>query len=426
MIRHPSGLGTLCFAEALERFSYYTMSGLLVLFLTGTPDKGGLGWPPQDAVAFFGTYTAAVWFTPLAGGFVADRLTGSRGAMIWGAVFLAAGQMLMCMPAVSKLAWSVNAFYAGLLLLALGNGLFKPNVTVVLGRLYGRAHPLREQGFTLFYVAINIGAVLSALVAGTVAERFGWAFGFGVASVAMLIGLVALMLPALRQSAIEELRVVPAPADTAANSSAASRGPILFIAAMAVFATLFWAAFLQMFGVLSVYIYDEVDRSIAGWTVPAAWFGSLTAAFIIIFGTYFSRLLARLTQSGWRIDTVSRFAAGLAFAAAGFAIVALVAAWPQPSFVWLISFYLLLTLGELCLSPAGNEMAQRFAPPHLAGRLMAVWMLCLAFGSLLSGQIGALADPKQPSPLFTAIAIVLAAAAVVLVAAGPRLRRMVA
>lgn len=476
-VPHPPGVRLLCAAEALERFSYYTMSGLLALFLTGGPGTGGFGWAPESAIRFAGTYTAIVWFAPLLGGWIADRLLGARRAVVWGGVLLAAGQALMAAPVVMPILveaatgqavahaiaewhgplgrlWLVPAdrallsahatyapmtywlstwpFYTGLAVLALGNGLFKPNVTVLLGRLYGPDHPRRDDGFTLFYIAINVGGILSALAAGTIGELFGWAFGFGVAALAMVAG--TLLVIASRRYFSREIdrpsRTISVAPSIGADRNRPTSGRIAFIALMAAFATLFWAAYLQIYGLLALFTYTSVNRTIAGFTIPAPWFGSLPSVYVILVGTSVAAVFRRRQNAGRRIDTVGRFVLGLCFAAGAFALLAggigSSRAGGGTGSAWLLAFYLLLTLGELCLSPAGNEMAARFAPPHLSGRLMAVWMLCLAFGSLLAGWVGSLGSPTMPVPVLAGLAAALAGSGGALALLRHRLRGMVA
>lgn len=474
---HPPGVRLLCAAEALERFSYYTMSGLLVLFLTGVPHTGGFGWNSASAIRFVGTYTAIVWFTPLLGGWIADRFLGAHRAVICGGVLLALGQALMATPVLAPILaeamtgqpvvrsitdwggplgqlWldatdraalsaagpytlityrlSTWPFYVGLAALALGNGLFKPNVTVLLGRLYGPDHPRRDDGFTLFYIAINVGGILSALAAGTIGEIFGWAFGFGVAALAMIVG-TGLVISAGRFFSISNGRSqgdAAAPALETSERSISSRGRILFIALLAAFATLFWAAYLQIYGLLALFTYSSVDRTIAGITIPATWFASLASAYVILIGSTVAAVFRRRQSAGRRIDTVGRFVLGLGFAAGAFALLAggisLTPAGAGTSAVWLLLFYLLLTIGELCLSPAGNEMAARFAPRHMSGRLMALWMLCLAFGSLLAGSVGSLGSPTAPVPVLIWLVAALAASTGLLALLRHRLRALVA
>lgn len=466
--KHPPGLKTLCMAEMLERFSYYTLSGLAVLMLTGLPEKGGFGWNSTQAISFFGFYLSLVWFAPVVGGWLADSWLGTRRAVIVGGAMLAIGQALLAVPAIAPyvtdwlgsqvlqsqlIAAKVElgklslthanqealgdaiplykaisfSFYGGLAMIALGNGLFKPNVTVLLGYLYGPDHGRRDEGFTLFYVAINIGAVAAALVSGTIAEAFGWTLGFAIAAAAMLSSVLLLIF------AGKAIQDADAPFGKSARnidiaaSPALGSATVIYISVFAAFATLFWTAFMQPAGLLSLYTFNQIDRSIGNFTIPAPWLGSLTAFFVIVTGTTFSRSIISLRNRGWTLDTSSRFVFGLALSGIAFLLLAaVVTIFDRPSFLWLVAFYFLLTISELCISPAGNEMAARYATPATAGRIMALWMLCLAVGGLLSGLVGSAADVNRPMIALACLGIGLVISATILWLLRGLLERLVA
>ena len=435
---HPSGVKTLCVAEMLERFSYYTLSGLAVLMLTGSPESGGFGWNSTQAISFFGFYLSLVWFAPVVGGWLADSWLGTRRAVIVGGVMLAIGQALLAVPAVApyvtdwlgsqelqsqmiaakvelgKLSLSGASrealgdalplyqtisfsFYSGLAMIALGNGLFKLNVKVLLCYLYSPDHARRDEGFTLFYVAINIGAVAAALVSGTIGETFGWTLGFAIAAAAMIASVLLLIFAGKAVQDADALSSKSARNSDIAVSPARGSGTVIYISVFAAFATLFWTAFMQPAGLLSLYTFHQIDRSIGNFTIPATWLGSLTAFFVIVTGTTFSRLLISLRNRGWNLDTLSRFVFELTLSGIAFLLLTVVVTiFDRPSFLWLVAFYFLLTISELCISPAGNEMAARCATPATSGRIMALWMLCLAAGGLLSRLVGSAADVNRP------------------------------
>lgn len=468
--KHPPGTLLLCFVEMLERFSFYAMSGLLALFLAGSPAAGGFGWPALLAIQVYGIYVGLLWVTPLIGGWIGDHKLGTRRAVIFGGFLIAAGQALMATPAlvppaiewitgvpvgavlagggiplgqpfldpagVEALAGSLAritgtgatapglgavvlayrlpafGFFAGLALLAIGNGLLKPNITAMLGEMYAPSDPQRDEAFTLFYIGINVGAVLSALLAGTVAEHFGWALGFGVSSLIVLFGIaVMLRLTRLFPPGIGDRRMPVA----GVRPERLPPGPLAQVIILMLFAAIFWGAFMQTFGLLSLFAYKDVDRGIAGFVVPAAWFSSLTPFFLTMVGPLFQMALNRLSARGIIPSALARFVAGFLIAAFAFAVLAaaigLQAEGGRTAMIWLILFYLLLSVGELSLSPAGNAMATRHASPAVAGRLMAIWFLCYGLGSFLSSLLGGLSA-------YFSIPMVLAILSGLLLAAG--------
>jgi proton-dependent oligopeptide transporter, POT family len=474
---HPPGTYLLCFTEMLERFSYYTMSGLLVLFLAGSPTVGGFGWPKPLAIEVFGIYVAILWLMPLPGGWIGDNWLGARRAAIVGGLLVAAGQALMLSPAVvpglvtsatcvpvgpalvaagvplgmpfadaatrQALATSLGAilghspaatemsalllayrlpgfaFAAGLVLLAVGNGLLKPNITVMLGDIYRHQDPRRDEAFTLFYIGINLGAVASALLAGTVAERLGWAFGFGIASVMVLAGTLALVvLGHLLPAHVGRRRATSLAGSGPVRREPLPRGPLLHVVVMMLFAAVFWGAFMQTFGLLSLFAYADVDRAAGDFIVPAAWFGSLTPFFLIGVGPLFQWGINALGRRGILLDTQKRFIIGFFIAALAFVMLATaIAVQPhggKTPMVWLAMFYLILAVGELSLSPAGNAMIGRLGSPAVAGRLMAIWFLCYGLGSLLSAGFGGLAQVMSIPAVLACLAITLFAAALLM------------
>jgi POT family proton-dependent oligopeptide transporter len=482
---HPRGTYLLCFTETLERFSFYTMSGLLVLFLTGTPAAGGLGWAADSAIRFYGAYVGVLWLMPLAGGWAADRLLGARRAVYLGGVLIAVGQALMLTPAIfapivsawthvpltralvdakitlgllhlpaaaeqsllsalTALEGGANAardrgllrgvyllpsyaFTLGLACLAIGNGLLKPNITVMLGRLYTPNDPKRDEGFTLFYIAINVGAVLAALVAGTVAESFGWATGFGIASAVMSAGMLTLF--ALRRSLARADQAPPRSSASVAIRNPLPRRPLAYVVILMLFAAIFWAAFFQMYGLLAVLAYRSVDRSVLGFTVPAAWFSSMTPFFLIALGPAFQAGLRALSRRGATVETPARFTAGLGLAAVAFFFLAVGLRLQAPGALlpieWPILFYLILSMAELSLSPAGNAMASRHVAAEFSGRLMAIWFMCYAGGSFLSGLAGGLVAIYPVEAVLLGIGMTLAVSAVVFRGLAPRISRLV-
>jgi POT family proton-dependent oligopeptide transporter len=292
------------------------------------------------------------------------------------------------------------AFPLGLALLALGTGLLKPNITAMLGSRYLPDDPRRDRGFTLFYVAINVGGVVAGILSGWFAERLGWSFGFILAAGAMMLGYAVLVgARSLRQAGVAAASTSPdagAARVSGADDVRLPRGPLLYVGSLAAIATIFFGAYMQSGGVLNLYIYEHVDRKIGGFLVPAAWFFILTPAFVVALGPVFQSVVEG-TARRWRpLGTIDRFHGGFALATVAFLLLAYGAASRNSGemlhFVWPIAIYLVLALAELSISPAGNAMASRYVPARASGRMMAIWFLCYAGGSLLSGYLGSLAD----------------------------------
>jgi proton-dependent oligopeptide transporter, POT family len=475
---YPAGVLRLCVTESFERFSYYTMATVLVLFLAGSPASGGFGWSAGEAVTFYGTYMGLLWIAPLAGGWVADRWLGARRAVLCGAVAIALGQLMMSSPALlpGAVAWatgvpvdaalaqggvplgrvavdesalrqleettrilcstnlecharaglvrlayygSAYTFLLGLALLAVGGALLKPSITVMLGQCYRHDDPHRDRGFTLFYVAINIGAVLAGIISGWMAERLGWAIGFMLAASAMGVGIVVLATGAsLRLAA-------PVPAAQAMSfsgrlpqSDRLPRGPLIYVLVLTVVATVFWGAYMQSGGILNLYIYEKVDRSLGAFVVPATWFAVLAPLFVVLAGPVFQTRMDAFAARGRPVDTVRRFIIALILASAAFLTLAAVATVHAPDdripMLWPIAIYLVLAIAELALSPAGNAMAARYVPPGLAARMMSIWFLCYAGGSVLAGYLGAVAAGIGMARMCVLTAGLLVLAAVIL------------
>lgn len=483
MLRNlPAGVIKLCIAEAFERFSYYTAVSVLVLFLVGEPAAGGLGWDRANAVRFYGTYFGALWLMPLFGGWIGDRSLGPRRAVITGALIMVVAQGLLLSPsfipalvakltsipidkvllqsgvplgqlvlsdseklrllaplaapgetysAVSSAAdavmWAYRlmayAFFSGLALLAIGVGFLKPNITVLLGQRYNADDPRRDQGFTLFYVAINVGGVLAGLMSGTLAERFGWSLGFGLAAAMMAAGAGVLVFgtpihdaPRNMQSGLRTSAPIP-------------RRPLVFVATLTAIASIFWGAFTQSGGLLNVFIFQSVDRTVAGFVVPAAWFVVMPPLCVVLLGPVFQALLDSRAKRGSSPDTITRFLIGLTLAAVAFLLLAAATRLQVPGqllpILWPVAVYVVLAIAELSLSPAGNAMAARYVPPESSGRLMAIWFLCYGAGSVISGLLGGLYGDLSITTVLGITAGLLLASALVLAVCGRWLRQLI-
>lgn len=396
---HPKGLFLLFGTEMWERFGYYGMRAILVLYLVALTQDGGFGWSNADALSLYGTFTMAVYVTPLIGGWLADNILGQRKAIIIGGFLMAAGHFIMGIPHSMVAGQEENVFYLGLALLCCGNGLFKPNISTMVGDLYSEGDKRRDGAFTIFYMGINLGGALGPLVAGYVASVAGWQYGFITAGVGMIISVVLQM--ALSQKYLGDIGRVPSAKLSQAMSASNTKEPlskeetdrIKVIFTMSVFSIIFWMGFEQAGGLMNIFANDYTNRVLMGFEVPASWFQSLNSIFIIVFAPIVAMIWLKLDKR--EPNSPVKFAIALVFLALGFLTMMLALITEggngdtmQISMMWLVLFYLFHTLGELCLSPIGLSMVSKLAPLRLASMLMGIWFLCTAVANKIAGIVG--------------------------------------
>jgi POT family proton-dependent oligopeptide transporter len=429
---HPRGLSTLFFTEMWERFSYYGMRAFLILYMTASVANGGLGFDTARAGSIYGTYTGSVWLTPILGGLIADRWLGAYRSVLAGGIIIALGHFTLAFKALPS-------FYAGLALIVIGTGLLKPNATTLVGMLYDEQDERRDAGFSLFYMGINLGAFAGPLIAGALAEQVDWHLGFACAGVGMTLGLIQYVLgrsrlrPAAERSAA---RARPAPTARVETSGGGGRGFLGFapgewgrVAAVFVFfvfAAIFWAAYEQAASTLNLFARDNVDRTVFGRTIPTSWFVSIQAFFVIILAGAFAWLWVRLGPR--QPATPTKFALGILFVGISFVLLLpaggmalegrLVSPW------WLVVAYFLQVVGELCLSPVGNSVVTKLAPPRIVGTMMGVWFLAISAGNKLAGWVASLSGTVPVTTIFRGIAIATIGAAVVLFLINKPIRRL--
>ena len=421
---HPSGLTTLFFTEMWERFSYYGMRALLVLFMVAAPAAGGLGYDNKKAGLIYGIYTMSVFMMSLPGGWVADRFLGARRAVLIGGIVIALGHFSMAVP-------SIATFYAGLVLIVFGTGLLKPNISTMVGSLYSENDDRRDAGFSLFYMGINLGAFLSPLVCGYLGQRIDWHYGFGAAGVGMTLGLVQYLLGGKRLG-----RVGERPAKKSAEEQARAREPLTreewkrlsVVGILFFFSVLFWMAFEQAGSSLNLFADQLTRTTIFGLSFPSSWFQSVNSIFILALAPVFSWLWIRLGSR--QPSSPTKFAIGLFFAGLGFLVVAWAASLSgqgKVSPMWLILVYLFHTVGELSLSPVGLSMVTKLAPAKIVGLMMGVWFASLALGNLAAGLVGGFFQAGAEGALvglFLKVAYVTIGAAAVLVLLTPTIRKL--
>jgi POT family proton-dependent oligopeptide transporter len=474
---HPSGLSGLYFTELWERFSYYGMRALLTLFMVAPVEAGGLGFKTTTAGAIYGTYTMAVYLLSVPGGFIADRVLGAKRSVLIGGTAIAAGHYALAIPTIAT-------FFGGLLLIALGTGLFKPNISALVGALYTKNDERRDAGFSLFYMGINVGAFFAPLVTGFLAQSAlfksglataglnpenSWHWGFAAAGVGMTISMIffarnasTLKNPEMpsepqslftREAAVVVIGslvllgiallsdvsgftwirwlfvIVPLAAvlygASQQNQEARQMAAIgvYFIAAM-----IFWAIFEQAGTTLSLFADALTRNQILGMPFPSAWYQSANPIFVILLTPFIAALWIKLGRN--QPSSPVKFALGLAFLAGGFLLMvpaASYAAEGRVSPLWLLGLYFLFTVGELMLSPVGLSTMTRIAPAKMTGFVLGLWFLAAAFGNKLAGDIGAAftaTDPDALSLSFLAQAALVAVAAAFMFAVAPIVNRL--
>ncbi|MFT5050300.1 MAG: POT family proton-dependent oligopeptide transporter [Chlamydiales bacterium] len=317
---HPKGLYTLFFTEMWERFSYYGMRALLVLYMSSTTN-GALGWSKAEALATYGWYTMMVYVASIPGGLIADRLLGQKKCVMVGGAFLVAGHAVMAVPAL----W---AFYTALVLIVIGVGLLKPNISTMVGGLYGPGDPRRDKGFAIFYMGINVGAAASALIVGYVGETYGWHYGFGLAGIGMAFGQAQFVFGQRYLKHVGNLVKAGDPAssvDMAAPLNKVERDRIVVLLVSFLIVIVFWGAFEQAGGLMSIFTNEKVDRSIGGIEIPASIFQSLNPIFIIIFATVVAAFWHRRLAAGKQASAVFKMAIGTMIMGLGFVFMVMAA-----------------------------------------------------------------------------------------------------
>ena len=405
---HPVGLYVLFFTEMWERFSYYGMRAILVLYLVAetSTDNAGLGWSNGEALALYGWYTMLVYVASIPGGWIADKFLGQKKAVLYGGILLVAGHSIL---AVEQM-W---AFYSGLGLIILGVGMLKPNISTMVGGLYRQGDIRRDKGFTIFYIGINVGAFLSSLIVGYVGEVHGWHYGFGLAGIGMALGLLQYVLGQkhlqyvgnfLGSSEDEEEKAAMKRPLTKVEKD---RVIVLFISFLLVI--VFWGAFEQAGGLMNIYAKENTNRMLLGWEVPASWFQSLNAMFIIFLGTSVAGYWAWRKLRGKLATGLFKMIVGLIIMGSGFFFMSAASAQFESTgssaMYWLVLAYLLHTVGELCISPVALSYITKLAPIKYASLMMGVYFAMTGFGNKLAGLLGESASSLGEFTVFTGIAV---------------------
>lgn len=451
---HPAGLPVLFFTEMWERFSYYGMRALLILFMTAAVSDGGMGFDVAKAAAIYGMYTAMAYMMGMPGGWIADKIIGQRNAVFYGGILISAGNLLLVFP-------SEISFYLGLIVIVLGTGLLKPNVSAMVGQLYNEGDARRDAGFSLFYMGINLGAFASPLVCGYIGENIEWRYGFLPASIGMVLGLIQYKLgkeklgdaglyPSTHGNTEESnkqmnnfkkgiagvfiaisalillqlggiISVTPQGISTVIGYAGAVAAVIFFfwlltnkewslierqrltvISILFLCAALFWSAFEQAGSTLNLFADQATDRMVFGWEIPTTWFQSLNSLFIFICAPLFAVMWVKLGKN--EPSSPAKFAFGLVFVGLGFLVMIIAATLSangeKVSPMWLVFVYFLHTLGELALSPVGLSTVTKLSPGRVVGLMMGVWFLGSAVGNYIGGNLAGLYEALPLPTLF--------------------------
>ncbi|KJD36338.1 MFS transporter [Tamlana sedimentorum] len=405
---HPKGLYVLFFTEMWERFSYYGMRALLVLYLTSetTGKNPGVGWSQGEALALYGWYTALVYIMSIPGGFLADRYLGQKKSVIVGAVLLVIGHSVLAIEAM----W---AFYTGLGFIILGVGCLKPNISTMVGGLYKKGDVRRDKGFTIFYIGINVGAFLSGLVVGYVGEVHGWHYGFGLAGILMVLGLIQFLAGQKylvhvgnylgKSESVQDQEDYKRPLTKIEKD----RVVVLLISFLLIIA--FFAAFEQAGGLMNIYAKEKTNRMLLGWEVPATWFQSLNSFFIITLGVAIAGFWSKRQLKGTEASSLFKMIVGLGITGVGFLFMSAAAneydTTGSSMMIWLVLAYLFHTIGELCLSPVSLSFVTKLAPAKYASIMMGIYFATTGLGNKAAGLLGESSSVFGEFKVFTGIAI---------------------
>lgn len=466
---HPRGLTTLFFTEMWERFSYYGMRALLILYMTTAVASGGMGLDNARAASIYGAYTGSVYLMSIPGGWVADNVLGTRWAVFVGGVIIALGHFSMAVP-------SDFTFFLGLVLIVLGTGLLKPNVSALVGDLYSQEDQRRDAGFSLFYMGINIGALTAPLVCGFLGEKINWHLGFGAAGVGMTFGLIQYLVgrdrlahvgnPPQQTSAETRRKAVIGVLFMAAICAAVGllffgpevivanqmwimlgalalffgwmflaflrpeeKKPVAVIVILFFFSIIFWACYEQAGSSFSLFARDFTNRFVFGYEFPASWYQSSPPLFVVLLTPAFVLLWSVLGNR--QPSSPIKFSLGLLFVGLGAAVLALaslsIGGGSKVGPWWLVGVYLLQTIGEICLYPVGLSTTTKLSPPRLTGLMMGIYFLSISFGNFAAGKAAGYFEAGSQEALiglFSKVAAAPIVAALILLALTPSIRKL--
>ncbi len=420
---HPKGLFYLFFTEMWERFSFYGMRALLVLYMTKslfinieqghqvfgfgalkTLLEGMMGHLSNQGLSsmIYGLYTGLVYLTPIFGGLIADRMIGQKRSIYVGGALMAIGHLLMAVESM---------FFPALIFLIVGNGFFKPNISTQVGSLYEAHDERRDSAFMIFYMGINLGAFFSPLVCGTLGQLYGWHYGFAAAGIGMLIGLAVYFFgqPYFPPDRIHQLEATAGRHVTSSELnpklSKEDHWKIIALIILGVINILFWAVYEQQGNTLQIWADQNTDWNILGFQMPSTWMQSINPFLIFVLTPVITGFWARQNKSGREPSTITKMALGCFLAALGYVLMVFMVKFfgveTKSSILWIIATIALFTLGELYLSPIGLSLVTKLAPAQMVSMLMGVWLLSSFFGNLLAGVLGGFYEPMGQINFFS-------------------------
>jgi POT family proton-dependent oligopeptide transporter len=409
-----------------ERFSYYGMRAILVLYITAkTLDENpGMGWTDPEALALYGWYTMLVYVASIPGGLIADKLIGQKKAVLYGGWTLVLGHTILAITQD----W---AFYTGLALIIAGVGMLKPNISTMVGGLYKQGDERRDKGFTIFYIGINIGAFLSSLIVGYVGETIGWHYGFGLAGIGMLLGMLVYQWGQKYLVPVGNfIGDVDNPDRSAKDKPLTKiekdRMLVMFLSFFLII--VFWGAFEQAGGLMNLYANDKTDRMLGGFEVPASWFQSVNAFFIITLGTAVAAFWYKWKMKGREGSSLFKMAIGIIIMGLGFMFMRFASqefeSTGSSAMYWLVLAYLFHTIGELCASPVALSFITKLAPVKYASFMMGAYFAATGFGNKLAGLLGEAAADAGEKAIFTGIVVFTVAVGLIVLALLKPLKRL--
>lgn len=415
---HPKGLYLLFFTEMWERFSYYGMRALLVLYMLQN-----LMYSTEEAGNIYGLYTGFVYLTPLIGGYLADKYFGQRKC-------ITLGMVLMCVGLFMLSSGVGNLFIPALCVMVIANGFFKSNISSTLGLLYGDDNEKKDGGFTVFYMGINLGALFSPLVCGTIAVKFGFCYGFASAGIGMLIGAVIYKL--FETKLLGDCGVQPIKKDALSTDykqyelTKKEKSNIYALFILMIFTIVFWTCYEQAGCSLTMFAEYSTKRYFFGHTIPTGYFQSLNPFFIIILAPLFSVMWTKLGEKNLEPSSVEKFAIALGLMSIAYIIMSVAGGLSQSGEVsplWLVCGYFIMTIAELCISPIGLSLVSKLAPKQLISVLMGTWFLTSFFGNIFAGIWGGKYGSISTDILFLTLAVVSFISAVLIIFMIPKLKK---
>jgi len=405
---HPKGLYILFFTELWERFSYYGMRAILILYLTAktTDSNAGLGWDKVSALELYGWYTFFVYVLSVPGGLLADRILGQKKTVMLGGFLLVVGHIVLAFD-------NITAFYSGLVLIVLGVGALKPNISTMVGGLYNKGEAKRDTAFTIFYIGINIGAFAAPILVGYVGEVINWHYGFGLAGIGMTIGQIVYLWG---QKYLKEVgNFVPVVREKGTNKkvplSAIEKDRMIVLILSFIIVIVFWGAYEQAGGLMNLYARDKIDRVMFGFTVPTSFLQALHAFYVILFGVPVAYFWTRWRNKGR--ESSSLFKMGLGTIITGFGFLLLAAAALETgtsidgkaSIYWMFGAYFLHVIGELSISPVALSFITKLAPVKYASLMMGTYFMVSGIGNKLAGLVGEAAQSAGEYTIFMGVLI---------------------